>query len=70
MVESGIGAAAIPELMVKKELELATLHSIQVIDSSEDANGSFKIIQPVWKLKHRQRFQTRLSIAFEQILFQ
>lgn len=68
VVESGVGAAAIPELIVRKELELGTLRSIQVIDSSEGANVSFEIFQPIWKLKHRQRFQTRLSIAFEQIL--
>ncbi|HEY9642898.1 MAG TPA: LysR substrate-binding domain-containing protein, partial [Coleofasciculaceae cyanobacterium] len=33
IVESGVGAAAIPELMVKNELKLATLRSIQVLDT-------------------------------------
>lgn len=68
VVESGVGAAAIPELMVSKEIQLDTLRSIQVIDSTEGSNMTFEIVQPVWKLKHRQRFQTRLSIAFEQML--
>lgn len=68
VVESGVGAAAIPELMVTKEIQLDTLHSIQVIDSTEGSNVTFEIVQPVWKLKHRQRFQTRLSITFEQML--
>ncbi len=68
VVESGVGAAAIPELMVTKEIQLDTLRSIQIIDSTESSNVAFEIVQPVWKLKHRQRFQTRLSIAFEQML--
>lgn len=68
VVESGVGAAAIPELMVTKEIQLSTLRSIQVIDSTEGSNVTFEIVQPVWKLKHRQRFQTRLSIVFEQML--
>ena len=68
VVESGVGAAAIPELMVSKEIQLDTLRSIQVIDSTEGSNMTFEIVQPVWKLKHRQRFQTRLSITFEQML--
>ncbi|HEY9782608.1 MAG TPA: LysR substrate-binding domain-containing protein [Leptolyngbyaceae cyanobacterium] len=68
VVESGVGAAAIPELMVSKEIQLDTLRSIQVVDSTEGSNVTFEIVQPVWKLKHRQRFQTRLSITFEQML--
>lgn len=68
VVESGVGAAAIPELMVSKEIQLNTLRSIQVIDSTQKANATVEIVQPVWKLKHRQRFQTQLSIAFEQML--
>lgn len=68
VVESGVGAAAIPELMVSKEIQLGTLRSIQVMDGTEGSNVTFEIVQPVWKLKHRQRFQTRLSIVFEQML--
>jgi DNA-binding transcriptional LysR family regulator len=65
VVENGLGAAALPELMVQKELEIGTLHVIQIINS---AGESLEIVQPVLKLKHRQRFQTQLSIAFEQLL--
>lgn len=70
VVESGVGAAVIPELMVKKEIQLSTLHPIQVIDSRKGFNTMVELVQPVLKLKHRQRFQTRLSIAFEQTLTQ
>ncbi len=68
VVESGVGAAAIPELMVKKELQLSTLHAVRVI--GRDTNTKLEIVQPVWKLKHLQRFQTRVASAFEQILSQ
>lgn len=68
VVESGAGAAAISELMVKKELQISTLRSIQVVDDTEGTSASFEISRPFLKLKHRQRFQTRLSRAFEQIL--
>lgn len=70
VVESDVGAAAIPELMVTKELQLSTLRAVQVIDSRDSVHLPLEIVQPVWKLKHRQRFQTRLSTAFEQILIQ
>ena len=70
VVESGTGAAAIPELMVKKELQLSTLRAIKIIDSKPDSNVSLEIIKPVLKLKHRQRFQTGITKAFELILTQ
>ena len=65
VVESGVGAAAIPELMVLKEIRLSTLHAVQIVDRD---GTNLEIVQPVWKLKHRQRFQTRLAITFEQML--
>jgi DNA-binding transcriptional LysR family regulator len=64
VVESGSGAAALPELMVQKEIQLGTLHAVQVTDDEQ----SLEIVQPVLKLKHRQRFQTKLAIVFEQLL--
>lgn len=70
VVESGVGAAAIPELMVKKELLLSTLRSIKIIDSKPSSNVGLEIIKPVLKLKHRQRFQTAITKAFEEILTQ
>lgn len=66
VVESGVGAAAVPELMVKKELQLKTLRSVQVIHPARDK--MYDIVRPVLKLKHLQRFHTRISTAFEQIL--
>ncbi len=68
VVEGGIGAAALPELMVQKELELKTLHALRVIDNHTNPQKSLEILQPIWKLKHRQRFQTQILVAFEQIL--
>ena len=70
VVESGVGAAAIPELMVQNELKLSTLHAVQVIDREKGSGTKLEIIQPVWKLKHLQRFQTRVASAFEVILNQ
>ncbi|NEQ27029.1 MAG: LysR family transcriptional regulator, partial [Microcoleus sp. SIO2G3] len=68
VVESGVGAAAIPEVMVQKERQLSTLWAVQVVLSGKKTDKLLEIIQPVWKLKHRRRFQTRLAIAFEEML--
>ncbi len=70
VVESGVGAAAIPESMVKKELQLGTLHAVQIINRQKKCHNKLEIIQPVWKLKHRQRFHTRVMSAFEDMLIQ
>ncbi|HEY9638283.1 MAG TPA: LysR family transcriptional regulator [Coleofasciculaceae cyanobacterium] len=67
VIENGVGAAAISELMVKKELQLDNLRSIQVIDKRKDST-TLEIVRPFLKLKHQQRFQTRLSKTFEQML--
>lgn len=67
VVESGSGAAALPELMVQKELLLKTLHAISVV-ASPGSVVPLEIVQPVLMLKHRQRFQTKLAIAFEQLI--
>lgn len=68
IVESGIGAAAISELMVKKELHIDTLRSIRVRDDRKGSDALLEIARPFLKLKHRQRFQTRISIAFGEML--
>ena len=54
--------------MVKKELQLETLRAIQMIDDRKDSGINVEIVRPFYKLKHRQRFQTAISKAFEQIL--
>jgi DNA-binding transcriptional LysR family regulator len=68
VVEGGIGAAAISALMVQKELQLGTLRAVNVTSQQDKYLTSLDIIQPVWKLKHRERFQSRAAIAFEQML--
>jgi DNA-binding transcriptional LysR family regulator len=68
VVENGVGATAISDLMVKKELSLSTLRSLTVIDNRNGSLSPTEISRPFLKLKHRQRFQSRLSIAFEQML--
>jgi DNA-binding transcriptional LysR family regulator len=69
VVEGGVGAAAIPGWMVTKEIQFKALHPIRVIDSlSRPLKSQLKMIQPIWKLKHQQRYQTQISIAFEQVL--
>ncbi|MEE3719548.1 LysR substrate-binding domain-containing protein [Tumidithrix elongata RA019] len=68
IVESSEVAAAISELMVAKEMRLSILRSIQVVDNQKGAGKPLEIVRPFLKLKHKQRFQTRLSKTFEQIL--
>ena len=73
VVESGVGAAAIPELMVKKELQLDVLRSVQITAPHNKCKTNVSkinvdIVQPILMVKHRQRFQTRLSTAFEKLL--
>lgn len=68
VVEGGIGAAALPELMVQKELQLGVLHAVQIVAQRSGSSTVCDIVQPIWKLKHRQRFQSRIMAAFEQFL--
>ncbi|MEG3437491.1 LysR substrate-binding domain-containing protein [Pannus brasiliensis CCIBt3594] len=68
IVENSHSAAGISELMVKKELELGTLRSIRVVDRSGDSPRTLEFIRPFLKIKHNQRFQTRICQVFEQML--
>jgi len=68
VVEGGVGAAALPELMVQKELQLSSLNALPVVGMQSGALTPMEIVQPIWKLKHQQRFQTQIMVAFEQIL--
>jgi DNA-binding transcriptional LysR family regulator len=68
VVENGVGATALSELMVKKELQLGSLCGVKVIDDREDRRILTEIVRPFLKLKHRQRFQSKLAIAFEKML--
>lgn len=68
VVENGVSAAGISELMIQKELELGTLKAIQVIDEHQDKILPLEFIRPFLTIKHCQRFQTRLCQAFEEVL--
>lgn len=67
-VESGVGAAAISDLIIVKELRLDLLRPIKVIGLSQDTTGAEPLSRPFLLLRHRERFQTRISQAFEQLL--
>ena len=49
---------------------LGTLHAVQIIDPQKSPSKKLEIVQPVWKLKHRQRFQTQVMMAFEKLVKQ
>lgn len=68
VVEDGVGAAAISELMLKKELTLGTLRAVQVIGHDNYLLTSLEIVQPLLKVQHKDRFQSRAAIAFETTL--
>ncbi|WP_425217707.1 LysR substrate-binding domain-containing protein [Tumidithrix helvetica] len=68
IVESSEVAAAISELMVAKEMHLSILRSIQIVDNRQGSGKPLEIVRPFLKLKHKERFQTRLSKTFEEML--
>ncbi|NCS41482.1 MAG: LysR family transcriptional regulator [Microcystis aeruginosa BS13-10] len=68
IIENSSAAAGISELMVQKELELGTLRSIRVIDTSGLSPRYLEFMRPFLKIKHRQRFQPRVCKVFEQML--
>jgi DNA-binding transcriptional LysR family regulator len=68
VVESGVGAGAISELMVKKELKLDTLRAVTIIDNRNCQPQTAEIVRPFLMLKHRKRFQSKICKAFEKIL--
>jgi DNA-binding transcriptional LysR family regulator len=68
VVENGVGATALSELMVIKELQLDSLRAVTVIDNRGSKPVLLEIARPFLKLKHKQRFQSKLAIAFEKML--
>lgn len=68
VLEKGVAAAGISELMLKKELKLGTLRSLQILDDRNAKTKTLEWVRPFLKLKHKERFQTRLCFAFEEIL--
>jgi len=67
-VEEGVGAAAISELVVAKELQLDTLRCLQVKGFAKGAANLNVMARSFLLLKHRERFQTRIAQTFEQLL--
>jgi DNA-binding transcriptional LysR family regulator len=68
VIENGNAAAAISELMVSKEMQLGTLREIQILEQRKGSSTPVRITRPFLKLKHRQRFQTLLTKAFEGMI--
>lgn len=66
VVETGVGATVLSELMVKKELQLGSLRSIAVQDLAR--SQPLTITRSFTLLKHRDRFQTRIAQAFRTML--
>jgi DNA-binding transcriptional LysR family regulator len=67
-VESGVGAAAISNLIITKELRLDMLRCIKVTGLAKDTTDADSLSRPFFLLKHRERFQTRICQVFEQLL--
>ncbi|OKH37488.1 LysR family transcriptional regulator [Calothrix sp. HK-06] len=67
-VENGVGASALSELMVKKEMELGVLRPIQIIPFEENPFHKYEIVREFIMIKHQQRFQTLVCQVFEKIL--
>ncbi|MGI0479817.1 LysR substrate-binding domain-containing protein [Geminocystis sp. CENA526] len=68
ILEDSQCVAGISELMVKKEIKLGTFKAIKIIDDRRKKNKELEIIRPFLKIKHKERFQTKVSQVFEQIL--
>ena len=67
VVESGVGATAISNLIIVKELRLDLLRPIQVTGLRSHTSAEL-LSRPFLLLKHRERFQPLISQAFEQLL--
>lgn len=68
VVEDGVGAAALPRSIVRSELQLGTLATVQIKDTTTPKKHTYEITQPVILMKHQKRFRTKISKAFEEIL--
>lgn len=68
VIEDSQAAAGISDLMVRKELKLGILRSIRIIDDRNKKSQELELARPFLRIKHRERFQTKVSQAFEEIL--
>lgn len=77
IVETGMGATAISELMVRKELQFGLLKALRLRElgrktATPPDKKVMSLPNPMQRsftlLRHRERFQTRIAQAFEQLL--
>lgn len=61
VVLEGGAAAALPEPMVRQEVELGLLWPMPI-------EGCTRHRQPIWMVKHAQRYDSRLLLAFEELM--
>jgi DNA-binding transcriptional LysR family regulator len=61
VVLEGGAAAALPEPMLRQELELGLLWPMPI-------QGCSRHRQPIWMVQHRQRYRSRLLMAFEAMV--
>ena len=61
VVLEGSAAAALPEPMVRQEVELGLLWPMPI-------EGCTRHRQPIWMVRHRQRHDSRLLLAFEAMV--
>jgi hypothetical protein len=54
--------------MVRQELQLGTLRSIQILGSLQNRKKTLELLRPFLLIKHNQRFQTQIAQAFEKML--
>jgi DNA-binding transcriptional LysR family regulator len=66
-VEDGVGAAALSEMTIRKERQLDTLRTVEIIEA-QTPDFVAQLSLPFLLLKHRERFQSLASQTFEQIL--
>ena len=68
ILEDSEGVAGISELMVAKEIKLGILSSLRIIDDRVKKAHELQLIRPFLKIKHRERFQSKASEAFEKFI--
>jgi DNA-binding transcriptional LysR family regulator len=61
VVLAGSGAAALPETMVKSDLAQGLLWAVEI-------EGRIQATQPIWMVKHDQRYPSSLLRAFEAVI--
>ncbi|MBL1208948.1 LysR substrate-binding domain-containing protein [Geminocystis sp. GBBB08] len=68
VLENSQTAAGISELMVKKEIKLGTLKAIKIYHDRGKKYQELEMTRPFLKIKHKERFQTKVAQVFEKLL--